>query len=1312
VYVAVHQLRVDAMFRVAFEDDRRDEVLWFELALPAARRATLHARLWDDREETFEALGGGLSELLQRCLCAWLEARGLPPLGALEPFDGAAFLEVCRLLAPVLAQAASAEPAAAVVPEPPGEEAGSGLRLVEGDAVDESPAAAMEEAAAPSATGFAALGVSPPAVLAVPFLRVVELCCTVAAHEEILAVDPGNPDALRSSFLARLGQGRDFPAIRRVIAAAPGWGKPYLSLRALEGDREDEEEAARTGAPTEEEELTAQGWAALCMPANEYALQNYAWSLAERARKPEALRLWERVVALDPKDLDKRLTLMDQQGKVGRLGSWWHTAMQHDRIAEATGCGSGLSAIFGSRERTRIRNELASAYLNVGRMDEAIQILFHSIHGQHDEFPGDAQELEWMQSSPELVARSYAREGHFRGDLGRVLEGFGRAEPEDSADLAMFLEALVATGRAGEAVLAWAHLGQGQHLRWPLARLAAARALLLTGRTGEAVRELLTVEQGWASHGLDVALCRAWRLAAARPMEEIEAVIEGSTRRAGRRYAALVARHVADFHPGAAGSRALARALGPRAPLAFDEAWLGGFGPDTPARGAVDALFARALAADGSEPERADRLVSAWPDSVLTNVRQEDFASTAAATAYVVAQSLARYLAATTGEPGPLCGGLRQVASESLQALGRLRDSLALADLRAILAALEPGCGLDPWLVDPWLLRLERKLGVEEGVHGRLARVTDGLPGVAALLRGPERVAAEAREAFALGKERPEGWAPRALALFERSGRASDLDFEEPWAGAAAAALSGDDRLDVLQFLAELSEHNAAPAVLAATELFEHGRSEDALEVLCERLGSGGEDWRNEVLEKLQTAWKKGRLDVPLEFKKGAGRMFEALQKGDLATAVRLGRWLRARDPDNAEVHRNLGIAQAGVGDVAGALASFCRATKEQGTQLCSGVLHQQGRVAEAMAVLDYASRWFTRAEQWLTYGGIAYAAMDNPRTVRAYANAYALDPEALDASQLNAYAGILDEVGDWVTCEKMARLEEERAGGDLLWQTCAWHNLACAHIGLGRFDEAIALAKKAVKKNPLPDNAAVFQQTLGRAQARQLPVPPEAAAAGGDAGPFAGYLDGDLSAGGDVLQSAGWPGRRAALLAARFRYDSENALLASPRAVRGAREVLGATDGTVDEEALLTRLLALETRETALFAWDDPPYLGDRWTRARFMELFRERGGIIVGEAREEDLSFEDRQVLGAGPVRTVLEYAALLRAIRGGPGAALTARGLTLPDYESLCAAWASALAADEELCRTVRKALLAADSVRASCLGPANPLSSGPP
>src|SRR5262249_11988472 len=161
--------------------------------------------------------------------------------------------------------------------------------------------------------------------------------------------------------------------------------------------------------------------------------------------------------------------------------------------------------------------------------------------------------------------------------------------------------------------------------------------------------------------------------------------------------------------------------------------------------------------------------------------------------------------------------------------------------------------------------------------------------------------------------------------------------------------------------------------------------------------------------------------------------------------AEKLARWAVAYDPTNSEAHRNLGLALAQQGKIVDALHHLVRGTREQATQILSGVLYQAGKLPEALAVLDYASRWYTRADQWLTFGGIAYAAMDNARTARAYKLAYQLDPEAFDASQLNAYAGVLDEIGEYATCEKIGDHLLRVAGEDPMWKSNAWNHLACA---------------------------------------------------------------------------------------------------------------------------------------------------------------------------------------------------------------------------------------------------------------------------
>jgi hypothetical protein len=203
--------------------------------------------------------------------------------------------------------------------------------------------------------------------------------------------------------------------------------------------------------------------------------------------------------------------------------------------------------------------------------------------------------------------------------------------------------------------------------------------------------------------------------------------------------------------------------------------------------------------------------------------------------------------------------------------------------------------------------------------------------------------------------------------------------------------------------------------------LFAAGRPAAALAVLCNGMRTADPDWRDRELAALAEAWHGSRLDVPFEPSKVADGVFEALQKGEIARAEKLARWAVAYSPGNEEAHRNLGLALATQGKVIDAMPHLVRGTREHATQFLSGVLYQSGQMAQALAVLDYASRWYVRAEQWLAYGAIAFAAMDSGRTRDAYGVAYRLDPAAFDRSMLNAYATVLCETGDFDACERVA---------------------------------------------------------------------------------------------------------------------------------------------------------------------------------------------------------------------------------------------------------------------------------------------------
>jgi tetratricopeptide (TPR) repeat protein len=462
--------------------------------------------------------------------------------------------------------------------------------------------------------------------------------------------------------------------------------------------------------------------------------------------------------------------------------------------------------------------------------------------------------------------------------------------------------------------------------------------------------------------------------------------------------------------------------------------------------------------------------------------------------------------------------------------------------------------------------------------------------------------------------------------------------------------------------------------------------------VLCAGLGAAGDAWRTAQLATLAEAWKRANLDVPLAFEQVAAQMVEALQQGEPARAEKLGRFAVAIDPHNGEAHQNLGIALAQQRKIPEALHHLMRGTPEQATQVLCGLLYQAGQLPDAMAVLDYASRWYVRAEQWLTYGGIAYAAMDTPRAVRAYALAYQLDPGAYDATQLHAYAGVLDEVGDHATCEAIANHLLRVAGDDMVWKTNAWSHLACAYAGRGKFDDAVAFAQNAVDHNPLPANAAGFAATLARVTSRTQAAPPAQPPPGKPRDRVFDLLEtGDFAAASSMISDASWRVRRAALAATRFRFTSENDVEVTPRARVAAIAVLADTAGLVDREARLARDLALTVREQAYFARDPVPRLGDRMTRDAFHRELRARGGVVLGDAAPPPPKFVDRVVVPNGRLERVSDYVALLRDLAAlTPREALAQFELDDDAYVEVATAWAAAIEADPTIAQAIAAGL----------------------
>ncbi|HEU0036075.1 MAG TPA: tetratricopeptide repeat protein [Kofleriaceae bacterium] len=1377
-YAVVGATPTDAFF----SSTRRDELVWLELALPAGA-VRLHALGRGGKREAFDAIGRSVGEQIGHVLDSWAKARGLGALPKrFDPITADELFATVRVLGPVLVEQArkwtrpapppsgSLEGGEEPEPEPaPVADAPAVERAViaEPDEIDaaidalvtldtgiSSPGeieTTMREPATPMATrtltAVKPVAAKPigsvvarttanrlPAALKVPALRVLELVLRENLGELILAVDPEHPQALFARFVderAHRTGGTDVALLRRVIAAAPGWALPYGELVGR-GEPE---------APSSLETVAGAGIAALCRPAQLDVIATAARHLQDDGRIDEAVRLMARAVGLHDHDSRAHSSLLQLHASTDRVGAWLDQA---ERSAAQHGCPLDPQLPWYP-DQIQIDLHVADALMAAGRVDEAIALRANRLAGRDATWPRHTKLLTTWRKDPRYVAWAFAREGWFRGDVARAVDGFARMPPNDSLDVAIFLDALVAMGRDDEVALAWGHFGLGRGLDGSVARLAAARCLMIAGEWRRGLEELWRVELGDPCRDEHVAIARCGLLMSIMPLEIAEQALAERVAIGASTLARRMARDVADFVPGAAKSSIVLRALGQVAKTAMielDPSSLAGFARDTAGKAAIDALFAEipvetegnerhALAAERRAARRgtrvesrstqsnivldwlpiADRLVNRWLDVVFAAAPDGDPRALAQAGAYVAANALGRYLAATTQAPSPFAGALRTVAGEALALVRAHQHALGDRDARALLATLDPLLRrVDRWVGTSWLATVERSCGIDERADGDVAGFARECATVGARILGPEEAAVLSTSVARLHRERPDGWegacAAQAARLVQHTGHVG----VDEWADATAAQLAAraidpDDAIDALHTACYLAEgKTAAPCVQAARVLFDAGRAPAALAVLSTGLAAATPAWRARQLQTLAEPWKRSKLDTPIAFDKVASAMFEALQKGEHARAEKLGRWAVALEPDNTEAHRNLGLALAHQGKLVDALHHLVRGTHEQATQILSGVLYQAGKLVEALAILDYISRWYVRAEQWLSYAAITYAAMDNPRTARAYGLAYQLDPDAFDATQLNAYAGVLDEIGDHAQCEIVAAQLLRIAGDDLMWKTNAWNHLACAYIGLGKFDAAVELAQQAVEHNPLPDQQPGFAATLDRARKKQRPLKSIVKPSAKDESAkldrsarepvFALLEAGDFATAAALAadpSTESWRTRRAAIQATRFRFAAENAVAVTPRARAAAAAALVDTVGLVERDAVLCRMLALEIREQAYFARDPVPRLGDRMTREAFARELRARGGVVFGEPAPPPTPFVDRVVVAGAKIERASDYIALLRDLAAlTPADALAQFDLDDASYLDVARAWADAIAADPAVARLIEAGL----------------------
>jgi tetratricopeptide (TPR) repeat protein len=1243
-----------------YAPSRRDELVWLEVSLAARTSSVrLHGTRAGGAAQTFEGAGRTLGDQLHNALSAWATARELGsfPRRA-DPASGEEVAVAVRVVAPLLVEQARlgrVAPRATTAPlaAEPDDAAVTALRLdgaavlAELDGDDEARRKQVRLTAARL-----------PAAWRVAALRLVELALGDDLADAILAVDPEHPQAL-----LRASERHGEPAVlRRVLASAPCWSAAYVALAG--------------GPPTSDadefERVAAAAFAAVCRPGDAEVGAAVARRLADAGRTDEAVR----IVAVTARD-DLALEL---HARTGRAGAYVAAAL---RALAAHGAGESAAPVDPAVVAVELR--VAAALAAVGRRDDAIALATRRLVDHELAWPREVRALAAWRDDARERGLATARAAGFRGDDAGAVAAFATAAPTTAADLALLLDALVALGREDEVVLAHAEHGAlGGGDGGAVVRLAAACALMAAGEWRRGLDEMWRVALTEPGRDEHVALARCGIFLACAPLPVIEAALAERLAVGAPMLARRMARDVADFTPAAAKSGVVARALGKVTAVDFDAGWLAGFAQDTRSRRALDAVFADAtVAKPDDELARADTLVNRWVEAVHAEVASD--ADLAQAACYAAGQALARYLAATTRPPSVIAGALRTVAAEALALARRLAGAVTDRDARAVLAAVDtPLRRADRWLGYAWLGSVERALALDERSRGELAGFARDLPTVASRLLGPEEAAMLAMAVARLHRDRPDGWAATCTAHAMRLAMHTGRTGADEWADAVAAQhaarqLEVDDAIDQLHVACYLAEGSSpAPCVHAARVLFGVGRAPAALAALCAGLGAATPAWRDANLAGIAEAWGGSKLDVPFPFDKVAAGVFDALSAGEHARAEKLARWAIAYDPTNAEAQRNLGLALAHQGKVADAMRHLVRGTRDQAAQVLAGVLYQAGKLADAMAVLDYASRSYTRADQWLGYAGIAYAAMDNPRTAAAYRRAHALDPASLDPGQLNAFAGVLGEVGDHAGCARIAGALLAVAGDDAMWKSSAWNHLASAALGEGRFDDAIAHAERAIAANPVAANAPAFAATLSRARARQHVAAPPLALPKQQRDPVFAQLDGGNLAAvaarlADEVERArsDWRLRRTALAAARYRDDGLRCVEVGRAARAAGFATLADTIGQVDRDAVIARALALRVREQAMFPRDPVP------TATR-----------TVAAAP----AFVDRVVVPTSQITRAKDYVALLRALAAlQPRDALVEFGLDEAAFEEVARAWSAAFAEDPALVEVIAAGLI---------------------
>ncbi|MDX2092702.1 MAG: hypothetical protein SFX73_32855 [Kofleriaceae bacterium] len=1156
---------IDWFFRVS----RRHEVLWFEVSLDPRRPApvVLTSRRPVGAVDEWAAHGDlDLSQQLGQCITTWLQARRLQLVHGFEPFSAADLLATAERLVEVERQLAQGKTLAAL------------------------PAAHLQ----------------PPLRLAVPYLRVVAELAREEARsldEAILELDPTHPVARRNRYIGQiLGGGIDRREILPLVEEAPMFGKPHLSIWG---------EAFAEEQRVENMGVRHQGIAASLMPANPYACHNYSLQLADEGRREESYRWADRATVAAPSFGPAHLDCVRRLRQVERPGQAFAEAQYRCReILDRAAAGTLSGADWQAPHHAALL--IAFAHLDVGRLTEAIELADEAMSRLPDDAPV-REAFTWAhkriahwKTDAGLLARSFAWEGHHRGDPGRVIAGLSRGRISDDDDAAMLIDALIAIGRFEQAEVAFWHcagieghgvLGDGK------ACVAAARALILNGKLEDALEQIQLAQLRRSQSRLEADLNRVWRLAATRPAADWERVLERHLDRGALRLAQLAARDLADFVPGM-DTPIVRRALGEHTKMTADPLLIAELIGAMPAvQSSSSAIIARLAWPTEETLAAADALAQDWWTVLVPPARDRD--AHAAGSVLALAISLTNYLIAASGAPTPIAGAYRHIATEALHLVRRSRYQLDPTAIQALLRVIDALGGAPEWLLDTWLLRVERALDLEAEHGAYLDGMIAGMPTIQRLLRGDERIGWELRLAHDLALD-PSQYEP-AAHMFTRAQRAIEGGTAPlAWSTAAAASgLSLQAQLDVHWLAAHANPTSSAPWIRLATSLFAAGRADDGFACACRGMTAASARDRSGALAELAGAWKAAGVAVPFDGDAAFDAGISALSEDKLDTGVQHLRWACAVEPGNPKRAHALAVALAKQNRGHEALRVYAAHERTEAPRIVGRALLEAGHATAAVDVLRYAAPRFRTAEDWATLATAATRAGDDGVTVEAGRRAV-----ALGSKDLTMFVGLvtsLYRLGEFVECEDLARTLIAEAGSREN-KLAGLHAMARALAGQGRHVDAHPYAKAASELHPDGAIAAELLDTLDCIVGQSEPVVYKSQEASMERQACRDLEAGRFEQLAPAIQSPSWGIARVALAACEFRTDDESGIPVSPRALDAAVIMLGRTEGTTDPEATLARVRALRIRDNAFIQIDPPPPMGVRYAVEEFERLFKER--------------------------------------------------------------------------------------------------------